>query len=778
MNYKYGHFNADGTEFIVTRPDTPRAFDNFLFNECAMANAEQTGIGWFDYQIGGTEGVQLYTGIGRICDFDVFGRDHLMSRIIYVRDNETGEYWTVNWEPVKTAYESYECRQGLGYTVIRNVTNGIAATFTVFVPTGKVPAECWKLSFENVSGRARDISVFCYNQYQFKFKWGFDSYGDMIYRTVHLDSERNAIVASKHPFIKPHNHLTAFFTSDEKIDAFDGSREAFVGRYGSLAAPDAVLAGNCTNTEGSADATIGAAQYNYKLAAGDKKDIEIMVGIVDCPCEIDEFKAQYIGKLDEKLEEVKAYFAQVIGKNKATTPDEHFDRLINVWAKQANLYGAAWGRWGYNGYRDIVQQGLGCAAQLPERSREILIEAFQRQYSNGLAVRGWNPIDEKAYSDSAMWLVFTLIAYLRETADFDLLKQEVPFYDGGSATVREHIDRALSFLEGNKGADDLLLIKFGDWNDSLTGTGKEGRGESVWLSIAYVEALTEMAALADYLGETEAKADYEARCAAIKKAINENAWDGDRYIRCIDDYGKKVGAAGAKAAEIFFEPQCWSLISGVAEGERVEKVIETCDRLLSSKYGYLLLAPCFREFDPGIGRISSMEPGIAENGTIYSHLNIWMILGLLRNGKANLAYELFKKVSPGYLVSEDDNKDNNPPFMYANCYFGPDHKNSAFTMEFTWITGSVAWFTTVLLNEMLGIKPDFGGIVIDPCLPSEFKNCSVKRVFRGAEYNITIENPKGLEKGNVTVVVDGAPIEGTRLPVFEGGSHDVKVTVA
>lgn len=778
MEYKYGHFNNDGTEFIVTRPDTPRAFDNFIFNNCAMANVEQTGIGWFDYQFtDGTEGIQLYTGIGRICDFDVFGRDHLMSRIIYVRDNETGEYWTVNWEPVKTKYEKYECTQGLGYSIIRNQTNGIAATFTVFLPKGDVPAELWKLSFENVSGRPRNISVYCYNQYQFKFKWGFDSYGDMIYRTVCFDKEKNCIIARKHPFIKPHNHLMAFFASDVKIDAYDGSREAFVGRYGSLAAPDAVIAGNCTNTDGSADATIGAAQYNISFAAGGKKDIEIMVGIVDEEKEIVPFKNQFIGSFDKHLAEVKEYFSTVIGKNKATTPDEHFDRLINVWAKQANLYGAAWGRWGYNGYRDIVQQGLGCAAQIPERSREILIEALQRQYQSGLAVRGWNPIDEKAYSDSAMWLVFTLIAYLRETGDFDLLKQEVPFYDGGSATVREHIDRALSFLEGNKGAADLLLIKFGDWNDSLTGTGKEGRGESVWLSIAYVEALTEMAALADYLGEKDAKTDYETRRDNMKNAINKNAWDGDRYIRCIDDNRNKVGAAGAKAAEIFFEPQCWSLISGVAEGERAEQVIKTCDKLLGSKYGYLLLAPCFREFDPGIGRISSMEPGIAENGTIYSHLNIWMILGLLRIGKGNLAYEVFKKVSPGYLVSEDDNKDNNPPFMYANCYFGPDHKNSAYTMEFTWITGSVAWFTTVLINEMLGIKPDFGGLVMDPCLPSEFKECTVKRVYRGAEYNISISNPKGLEKGNVTVEADGKVIEGNRLPIYDGGKHTIKVTI-
>ena len=778
MDYKYGHFNSDGTEFIVTRPDCPRAFDNFLFNECSQANVEQTGIGWFDYQIGDKEAVQLYTGIGRICDFDVFGRDHLMSRLIYIRDNETGEFWTLNWEPIKAKYEKYECVQGLGYSIIRNQTNGIAAEMTVFLPVGPVPAELWKLSFENVSGRERDISVFCYNQYQFSFKWGFDSYGDMIYRSVVFDKENNAIVATKHPFIKPHNHLTAFFASDEKIAAFDGSRAAFVGRYGSLAAPDAVAAGSCTNTEGSAEATVGAAQYNYKLASGEKKNVEIVVGVVDSPAEVKAFKDKYIGKLDSLLAEVKAYFASVIGKNKATTPDEHFDRLINVWAKQANLYGAAWGRWGYNGYRDIVQQGLGCAAQTPARTREILVEALKRQYSSGLAVRGWNPIDEKAYSDSAMWLVFTLIAYLRETGDFGLLKEEVPFYDGGSATVRGHIDRALNFLESNKGADRLLLIKFGDWNDSLTGTGKEGRGESVWLSIAYVEALTEMAALANFLGKKDAEADYLARMEDMKAVINEKAWDGDRYIRCIDDYGKKVGAAGAKAAEIFMEPQCWSLISGVATGERAEQVIRTCDRLLGSKYGYLLLAPCFREFDPGIGRISSMEPGIAENGTIYSHLNIWMILGLLRIGKGNLAYELFKKVSPGYLVSADDNKDNNPPFMYANCYFGPDHKNSAYITEFTWITGSVAWFTTVLLNEMLGVKPDFGGIVIDPCLPAEFKHCTVKRVYRGAEYDITIENPKGLEKGAVSVTVDGEAIEGARLPLFEGGRHEVKVTIS
>ncbi|MBQ3018490.1 MAG: hypothetical protein IJD89_06075, partial [Clostridia bacterium] len=413
-----------------------------------------------------------------------------------------------------------------------------------------------------------------------------------------------------------------------------------------------------------------------------------------------------------------------------------------------------------------------------ERTKQILKEAIQNQYSSGMAVRGWNPVDTKAYSDSALWLEFTLTAYLRETGDVEFLNEVYPFRDEGEATVLGHMDRALDFLESNKGEHNLLLIKFGDWNDSLTGVGKEGRGESVWLSIAYAQALLEMAELAKFLGMPEKEKNYLSRREAIKTAINDNAWDGEWYRRCYTDNGAPLGSKENKYAKMFMEPQCWSLISGVASEERANTIIKAMDEHMATPVGYLLLTPSYKEFDPTIGRISSMEPGICENGTIYSHTNIWMILGLLKYGKADLAYELFKKIAPGYIIGDNTEiKNKCLPYMFSNCYFGPEHRNSAFQMEYSWITGSVAWYTNTMENYLVGLRPTYEGLVVDPHLP--FDKATMTREFRGATYEISISNPEKKYKADkLDITVDGKAINGTILPDFKDGKkHTVIVTV-
>ncbi len=776
QQHSYGHFSEDGTEFIITNPECPRAFDNFLWNEASFANVQQTGVGCFDYQVDGTEAVQLLTGIGRVCDFDVFGRDHLMSRLVYIRDNDTGEYWNLNWEPSCMPYEKFECRQGLGYTLLSNTTNQVEAGFRIFVPQGRDPVELWDLRFKNHSSKPRNISVFLYVQFQFAFKWGFNSYGDAIYRETHLNEKLNAVVASKHPFRKPHGHLTGFLAGDRPIAAFDGSREAFVGTYRTLKDPIAVERGQSSNTPGSADATVGALQFNFMLTPGEETKLSALLGVADDESGVAVLRERYLGKSAKYFAEIQALHASRVSTNHVKTPDPVFDQMVNIWIKQAAAYGSTWCRWGWNGYRDIVQHGLGVSAQNPARTREILLEALRYQFSNGLALRGWNPVDEKPYSDSALWLVFTLCSYLKETGDLDLLEQTVPYYDGGTDTVLGHIRTALDFLEANKGSHQLILIKFGDWNDSLTGVGKEGRGESVWLSIAYAEAMREMAALMEATGQKPAADDYQKRREAIADAVNKHAWDGGWYKRCYDDAGQAIGSSDNRFARIFMEPQCWALIAGIADAERAEKLERSCDEHLLTDLGYMLLTPPYTELDPNIGRISSMEPGIAENGTIYTHLNIWMILGLLRQGKADKAYDIFRRITPAY---KDNDAKRKASFLYANCYFGPGHRNRPFQQEFTWITGSYAWLNTVLLNEMIGLKPGYAGLAIEPCLPKEWKEVEAERRWRGTTYRIRLLNPKGISRGKVSITMDGTPVKGHVLPhTADSKTHQVVATLS
>ena len=778
MEYKYGYFNESGDEFIITAPNTPRPFDNFLFNDACYANVHQTGIGCFDYQINGTEGIQLYTGVGRICDYDVFGKDHLYNRLVFIRDNETGEFWTLNWEPVCHPYQSYKCTQGLGYTIVENKTCDTMAKLRLFVPTGNDACEIWKLSVKNEGAKKRSYSIFTYSQIQFKFKWGFDSYGDTMFRGTRFDEARNTFYMNKHPFIKPHNYLTAFMVADEKITGSEGCQNVFIGEYGTIASPEVVRTGESKGSIGSANATICSLRFDIELDAGENKDISLLLGAGECEDDSIRFADKYLSKQDEYFEATKAYYKSLYNKNHITTNDEHFDRLINFWGKHATHFGATWCRWGYNGYRDIVQHGFGVVSFKNERTKQILKEAIQNQYASGMAVRGWNPVDTKAYSDSALWLEFTLTAYLRETGDIDFLNEVYPFRDEGEATVLGHMDRALDFLESNKGEHNLLLIKFGDWNDSLTGVGKEGRGESVWLSIAYAQALLEMAELAKFLGNTEKEQNYLARREDIKTAINNNAWDGEWYRRCYTDNGSPLGSKENKYAKMFMEPQCWSLISGVASEERANTIISAMNEHMATPVGYLLLTPSYKEFDPTIGRISSMEPGICENGTIYSHTNIWMILGLLKYGKADLAYELFKKIAPGYMFGDNaEIKNKCLPYMFSNCYFGPEHRNSAFQMEYSWITGSVAWYTNTMESYLVGAKATYEGLMVDPHLP--FDKATITREFRQATYEISISNPDGKFKADsLDITVDGNKINGNIIPDFKDGkTHKVAVVV-
>ena len=328
-----------------------------------------------------------------------------------------------------------------------------------------------------------------------------------------------------------------------------------------------------------------------------------------------------------------------------------------------------------------------------------------------------------------------------------------------------HVERALDFLEHNKGEHELCLIKFGDWNDSLTAIGKEGRGESIWLSMAYAEALREMQSLYRELNQTEKLSDFSRRYEHIKEALNRHAWDGEWYVRCFDDNGRPIGSSSNEQGKIFLNAQSWALISGIADEERTAKCIHSADALLSTRMGYLLLAPTFMKPDDHIGRISCLEPGICENGTVYSHVNAWMVMGLLRAGMPDKAYETFRRITPGYPTEgEDDPKQKMPPYIYANGYFGPDHRNNKFQMEFTWITGSVAWYYNVLSREMLGIQPEYGGLRIDPRLPSHWDHCSAQRKFRGKKFQITMERS---EVAVIRIILNSKVLSGTLIPIAE-----------
>lgn len=747
---KYGNFDMDSREFIVTSPKTPRAFDNFIFNDAIVGNVEQTGVGYTDYQVEDKEMTKLTTGIGRTCDFDVFGREEYMNRLVYVRDNETGEYWNIGWEPVKKDYDTYRCRHGVGYSIIENETAGVRGALRIFVPQGKDPVEIWSLKLEDTSGQERDLSVFVYAQVSFSYMWEFDSYGDVIYRNSLFDETHQMMVFSKHPFIQPHSYQTGFLCIDSTVDGFDGSKDAFVGRYSSMNEPEAVVEGRCRNSAGTGGGTVAAIQTNLTIGANEFQEVHMVMGVSDTVENCVQLRDKYLNDAEHHFEALKKDKDQMVQSNFIETPDEILNNMANVWNKQQASYGAYWCRWGWMGYRDVVQHGYGVSNFDSEKTREIILKAMAHKYQSGLALRGWNPVDKKAYSDSALWLVYTLIAYLKETGDYDLLNEVVPYFDEGSDTVMDHIKTSLNFLENNKGSHGLLLIKFGDWNDSLTGIGKEGRGESVWLSMAYAYALQLMNELFEYLGEEDNAKEYHERRMSIIKAINEEAWDGEWYIRGYDDNGAPIGASENTEGQIYLNVQSWAMICGAAKGERVQQILNSVDKYLQTDVGYQLIHPTYKTFDPMIGRVTSMEPGICENGTIYSHGNAFMIKGLYDIGEKERAYEVYKKVTPAYVANDDDVKNSSPSYVYANCYYGPEHRNSPYQVEFTWVTGSIAWFHNLLYEDMIGVARDHKGITIKPQMPDAWPQMSSTRTIRDKTFQIEISRDEKTEQMLVT----------------------------
>lgn len=758
---RYGHFSSHDSTFTVSRPDTPRAFDNFLWNDAVMACVQQTGTGYCDIQPGKAEAIQVYTGIGRVCDIEAFGRDHLMSRLIYVRDDDTGAFWNVGWEPVRAAFDAYACEHGPGYTRITSETNGVRASLLLVVPPGDAPLEQWKLELENRSGRTRNLSVFTYNQYALGYKWGFESYGDMLYRGAWYEPALNGMIIQKHPYIAPHQHLTAFFAADRKPDGYDGSRRFFVGDYATLAAPDAVVKGACTNTPGSSEATIAALHFRCTLLDGASENIEFISGLTDQVEQAIEWSGRYLGQALTSLEQVQTAAQQRAKRLSVTTPDPHFNRLVNVWLKQQTLFGATWCRWGYMGYRDIVQHGMGTTYIEPARTRAILLEALAHMKQDGIALRGWNPVDTKPYSDSTLWLVYTLTAYLKETGDVQLLEESTPYFDGGHDTVLAHIEKAMDTLESNKGAHGLCLIRFGDWNDSLTNIGREGRGESVWLTMAYIHALDLLAELYEHLGDTAKTADARQRATTLREAVQATCWDGAWFVRCFDDRGEPVGSHTNDEGKIYLNAQSWALIAAIADDAQRDTLLASCREHLHTNSGYRLLAPPYLKRNDHIGRISYLEPGICENGTVYSHVNAFLFLAQLISGRGEEAYETFRLLSPGYTSgAADDPKENVPPYIYANAYYAPEHRNNPLQAEFTWITGSVAWWLHAVMEHQLGVRRTYDGLVIDPVLPAAWDNVTIQRSFRNRLFTIDIRRT-----GEKSLTLNGRPVSGSLIPL-------------
>jgi cellobiose phosphorylase len=765
---KFGYFSEDGKEYIFTNPKTPRPMLNYLWNSRILSGVNQFGGGEGAY---GARAASYIDPEGK-------GRAILIRngcRYFYIRDEKTGEVWNPGWYPAKQELDSYKCIHGLGYTIIEGSYKGIIATITMFVNT-EDPVEIFKVELENLTEEERDIKVYSFVEFSLEGYARYSEYDS--YVSSEYLSEYNMIVAHNTAQERPHHWYDGFVASNIAPTGFETSKKAFLGEYGDIYLPKAVAEGMCSNSLAACELMVGVLEHCFIVKNGEKTAYNVLVGSTDSAATAIEMTKKIFdtGKIEKDFENVKAGKIKMIEDIKVLTPDTKVNNITNAWVKQQVQLCAEVGRATGKGFRDQLQDSWATVAFNKELAKEKIIETLKHEYSDGRCVRGWLPLDHHLYSDGPTWIAPTINAYLKETGDFDFLNVVVPYLDGGEATVWEHILTAARYSSEDLGERNLVLAHDGDWNDSLNGIGLAGKGESVWTSIALYYALNNTAEIAgcvlkDYAIETE----MTERAKRIKTAINDNGWDGEWYLAGYNDLGEKVGSSEEREGSIYLNSQTWAVMSGVAEGERLEKCLKAVNQKLDSPYGPLTLYPPYTSYNSNIGRLTGFVPGIWENGTPYCHGGTFKIVSDCVIGRGNEAYETLMKIMPDSELNPSS-KSGCEPYVFTNMYFGPANPRAGQT-SFAWVTGTAGWMFRAVTQYMLGFYPDYESIAIKPCIPEHWKTCSMKRVFRGDTYNIQINNPEGKQSGISQVTVDGVPINGDTFKLIGDGAEHFVVVV-
>lgn len=767
---QFGHFSEDGSEFIFTSTDTPRPMLNYIWNSRILSGVNHFGGGVGAY---GARAASYIDPQGR-------GRAILFrngNRYFYVRDEESGEVWNPGWFPVKRRLDDYRCTHGIGYSIVEGRRQEISVRTRVFV-NEEDPVEIWTVTVTNHSARKRTVKVYPFVEFSLEGYARYSEYDS--YVSCEYDAARHLIVAHNTAQERPHDWFDGFAASSLKPSGFETSKRAFLGTYGDITAPAAVLNGKCHGGLAACEDMVGVLEHTLALAPGESVSWHVLLGATNSAATAAALVEKLLapGKIEADFAALRQSKRKMVEDIRIHTPVAKINHITNLWVKQQVQLCAEAGRATGKGFRDQLQDSWAVAAFNPALAREKILETLKHEYSDGRCVRGWLPLDPHIYSDGPTWIAPTVNAYLKETGDFAFLNVQVPYLDKGTGTVWEHILIAVRHSSSDLGAHGLVLAHDGDWNDSLNGIGVGGKGESVWTSIALHYALTNTAEIAGGLLKDEAlAAEMRTRAATIKDAVNAAGWDGDWYLAGYDDAGRKVGSHTEKEGSIYLNSQTWALMSGVAEGERVEKCLRAIDSKLNSPYGPLTLYPPYTAYNPAIGRLTGFVPGIWENGTPYCHGGTFKIVADCCLGRGDEAAETLLKIMPDSELNPSEHS-GCEPYVFTNMYFGPANPRAGET-AFAWVTGTAGWMFRSAVQYMLGFHPGYDRVTIRPCIPSAWKECSLRRTCRGDVYLVTIANPRGSQSAVKQISVDGKTIRGDSFPLFgDGREHRVEVEMA
>ena len=822
---KFGHFDDKNREYVITSPRTPYPWINYLGTQGFFSLISNTAGGYSFYKDARLRRITRYRYNNVPIDMG--------GRYFYIKDGDT--IWNPGWSPVKTELDSYECRHGMGYTIITGKKNGLKAEATFFVPQN-YDGEVQQLVLTNESGSAKTFKLWSFAEWCL-----WDAQDDCTNFQRNFSTGRVEVVGStiyhKTEYRDRRDHF-AFYTVNDAIDGYDTDRDSFIGLYNGFHNPQAVLDGKATNSFADGWSPIASHYKEITLAAGESKTLVFILGYVEMPvAEKFEADGKTINKVKSNamiekyntpekvaagLAELRETWDKLLGILNVDTPDDKVNRMVNIWnqyqcmvtfnlSRSASYFESGIGRG--MGFRDSNQDVLGFVHQIPDRARERIIDIASTQFPDGGCYHQYQPLTKKGnadiggdFSDDPLWLILSVSAYIKETGDWSILDEMVP-YDNDMSVAQpmlEHLKVSFYHIVNNLGPHGLPLAMRADWNDCInlscysdtpgesfqTYTNPKFKAEGGYSKVAesaFVGALFTYAGpnyvqILNHLGKTDEAAKAQAEIDKMKKVMMDSAWDGDWFLRAYDAEGRKMGSRECEEGQIFIEPQGFAIMSDI-DAEATKKTLRAIDERLNTQYGLVLNNPAFTKYYIQYGEISTYPGGYKENAGIFTHNNAWIICAAAYAGEGDQAFKYYSEIAPAF-TEETSDIHKTEPYVYGQMIGGKDagadigKQGDNFGQgKNSWLTGTAAWNMVAISQYILGIAADFDGLKIDPSIPHEWDGMKATRQFRGATYDITVKNPNHVCKGVKSMTVDGRAVDGNVIPVMDGGRHTVEVVL-
>lgn len=789
MSAKYGYFDDPNREYVITNPSTPTKWINYVGSLQFGGFVDHTGGSLLCAGDPALNRIVKY--LPQLPDTDFKGS----TLYLRVRGADGYETYSPFFTPCLTDLDSYECRVGLSYQKVTSSVAGIQVEATIFIPYGAC-LEIRDFTVTNNRNEAVEIDIIPVVEYTHFDALKQFTNADWCPQTMMSEAKQEddgLLTLFQYAFMKKEGAVN-FMSSNRKVDSFESDRKKFLGTRGTWAKPEALDKDSFSSYEALRGDNIGALLIKLgQLAAGQSERTLVYTGQATrdkAAGIIDHFRDT--SHVDQSFADLANTWQDYLSAYQCETPDPNIDAMLNVhnprqcqttfyWSRYLSLYQLGLGARGL-GFRDSSQDSMGVLASIPGEAKELQKKLLSIQKENGSAMHQFFPStmeanegdsreegDKQWYGDDHLWIVLAVCAFLRETGDYDFLEEEISYYDKklplsqrNKASVFDHLQRALSYTKNNTGQHGLPLLGFADWNDTVN---LPGDAESLMIASLYGTALNEMISLCEHLGDQHLAEHYRADHAAMKKTVNEHGWDGEWYRRYYTEDGEPIGSKENEYGSIYTNAQSWPVIAGFAEPERAKTALNAVDQHLNTKFGIKLSTPGYNGYDEKLGGVSSYPPGAKENGGIFLHSNPWVMIANCLTGNGDRAYKYFCQINPA-ARNEDIDLYEVEPYCFAQNILGDEHPQFGLGRN-SWLSGTSSWTYQAATQYILGVRPGHSGLVIDPCVPADWKSYKVTRKYRGATYHINIVHT---DSENRQLLVDGQPVDGNIVPIQPEGA--------